>query len=303
MLEHIPSNTSEQLYALYKPLMFSLAYRMLGSVADAEDIVQEAFLSWSENKPEGVRNEKAYLCKMVTNRSIDRLRSVSKQREVYVGPWLPEPLMTDEREIDSPSGAYLQKESLSTAYLLLLQQLSWVERAVFVLREVLQYEYDEIAEIVDKSSTNCRQIFHRAKRAVSGFSQQADAAPPKSESIKALIEQFIHAIASGNTDQLMNILKTDATVYSDGGGKVTAALRPILGADRVIAFLMGVASKIPNNVSYRIKSVNGQPGIVNYVGAHPMSVLTFRIEDHRIAAIYAVLNPEKLTHLMPLHND
>lgn len=303
MLEHIPSNTSEQLYALYKPLMFSLAYRMLGSVADAEDIVQEAFLSWSENKPEGVRNEKAYLCKMVTNRSIDRLRSVSKQREVYVGPWLPEPLMTDEREIDSPSGAYLQKESLSTAYLLLLQQLSWVERAVFVLREVLQYEYDEIAEIVDKSSTNCRQIFHRAKRAVSGFSQKADAAPLKSESIKALIEQFIHAITSGNTDQLMNILKTDATVYSDGGGKVTAALRPILGADRVIAFLMGVASKIPNNVSYRIKSVNGQPGIVNYVGAHPMSVLTFRIEDHRIAAIYAVLNPEKLTHLMPLHND
>jgi RNA polymerase sigma-70 factor (TIGR02957 family) len=300
-LERVHSDRSEQLYQLYKPLLFSLAYRMLGSVSDAEDIVQEAFLSWSEGRPETVQNEKAYLCKMVTNRCIDRLRSASKQREVYVGPWLPEPLITESSDSDSPSGAYLQKESLSTAYLLLLQQLSWVERAVFILREVLQYEYDEIAEIVDKSSSNCRQIFHRAKRAVSGLSGMSDTAPPESASFKSLIEQFIHAVASGNTGHLMSILKADVSMYSDGGGKVTAAVRPVLGADRVIALLMGIASKFPADMSLRLHVINGQPGIVNYIGEQPSSVVTFHIEDGRIAAIYSVLNPDKLKHLPPEH--
>ncbi|KIL36465.1 RNA polymerase sigma factor SigJ [Cohnella kolymensis] len=296
-MERVHSDRSEQLYQLYKPLLFSLAYRMLGSVSDAEDIVQEAFLSWSERRPETVLNEKAYLCKMVTNRCVDRLRSPGKQREVYVGPWLPEPLITEALDSDSPSGAYLQKESLSTAYLLLLQQLSWVERAVFILREVLQYEYDEIAEIVDKSSSNCRQIFHRAKRSVSGLSGMADTVPLKSESLKALIEQFIHAVASGNTGQLMNLLKADVSMHSDGGGKVTAAVRPILGADRVIAFLMGIASKAPADMSFRIQMVNGNPGIVSYIGEQPSSVITFRMENDRIAEIYIVVNPDKLKHL------
>ena len=167
-MEITGAGASEQIYLSYRPLMFSLAYRMLGSVMDAEDVVQEAFLYANETNLDHVHNPKAYLCKIVTNRCIDNLRSASKKREVYVGPWLPEPLMTTSTDHQiAPDLAYTHKESLSTAYLLLLQQLSWIERAVFLLREVLQYEYDEIAEIVGKSSTNCRQIFRRAKNAIS----------------------------------------------------------------------------------------------------------------------------------------
>jgi RNA polymerase sigma factor (sigma-70 family) len=177
-MEITGAEASEQIYLSYRPLMFSLAYRMLGSVMDAEDVVQEAFLYANETNLEHVHNPKAYLCKIVTNRCIDSLRSASKKREVYVGPWLPEPLMTTsatsaDHQI-APDLAYTHKESLSTAYLLLLQQLTWMERAVFLLREVLQYEYDEIAEIVGKSSTNCRQIFCRAKNAISLPTEQAE---------------------------------------------------------------------------------------------------------------------------------
>lgn len=302
----ISNHSSEILYHTYKPLLFSLAYRMLGSVMDAEDIVQETFLSWSENEPEKVHNEKAYLCKIVTNRCIDRLRSASKQREVYVGPWLPEPLLTEASDIENnPSGNYLHKESLSTAYLLLLQQLTWVERAVFILREVLQYEYEEIAEIVGKSSTNCRQIFHRAKGAVGVLSDPTDASSAgasgtkaaQSELLKLRVEQFVHALVSGNAGQLVSILKSDAKLYSDGGGKVTAAIRPILGAERISMFLFGLVSKMPADFSYRIASVNGQPGIVSYIGSQMNNVMTFHIVDNTITDIYIVVNPDKLTHL------
>lgn len=302
----ISNHSSEILYHTYKPLLFSLAYRMLGSVMDAEDIVQETFLSWSENEPEKVHNEKAYLCKIVTNRCIDRLRSASKQREVYVGPWLPEPLLTEAADIENnPSGNYLHKESLSTAYLLLLQQLTWVERAVFILREVLQYEYEEIAEIVGKSSTNCRQIFHRAKGAVGVSSDPTDASSAgasgtgaaQSELLKLRVEQFVHALVSGNAGQLVSILKSDAKLYSDGGGKVTAAIRPILGAERISMFLFGLVSKMPADFSYRIASVNGQPGIVSFIGSQMNNVMTFHIVDNTITDIYIVVNPDKLTHL------
>ncbi|QMV45091.1 RNA polymerase sigma-70 factor [Cohnella cholangitidis] len=281
--------------------MFSIAYRMLGNVMDAEDIVQEVFLAWNANKPEQVQNIKSYLCKMVTNRCIDHIRSASKRREAYVGPWLPSPLLTDDPgEPDGPASIYLHKESLSTAYLLLLQQLSWIERAVFVLREVLQYDYDEIAEIVDKSSANCRQIFHRAKGAISGISSSSETGPPKSESLKRRIELFVHALTTGNSGQLVNILKADARLQSDGGGKVTAAIRPILGAERVSAFLFGIVGKATPDSSYRMVSVNGEPGIVTYAGKKPNSVMTFRIQDEEIADIYIVINPDKLLHLPDL---
>jgi RNA polymerase sigma-70 factor (TIGR02957 family) len=289
---------SEIDYAAYKPLLFSVAYRMLGSVMDAEDIVQETFLSWETNKQEHVQNEKAYLCKIVTNLCVNRLRSVSKQREVYIGPWLPEPLITDEANLaGSPFSSYLHKESLSTAYLLLLQQLTWAERAVFVLREVLQYDYDEIADIVGKSSANCRQIFSRAKGAISGLSGSAEAAPLKSESIRLRVEQFVQALMSGNAGRLVSILKTDAHLYSDGGGKVRAAIHPILGAERISMFLLSLAGKLPQDFSFRIASVNGETGIVSYFGNEINHVITFRIEDDAITDIYIVINPDKLRHL------
>lgn len=293
---------SEQLYFSYKPLLFSLAYRMLGSVMDAEDIVQEAFLYANETNMAHVHNPKAYLCKIVTNRCIDNLRSASKKREVYVGPWLPEPLLTNENEPFAPEYAYTQKESLSTAYLLLLQQLSWVERAVFLLREVLQYEYDEIADIVGKSSTNCRQIFRRAKKAISlspehevGSNVQLNKS--LQEQTSAVVEQFVQALASGNIGQLLTIVKSDAILYSDGGGKVNAAVKPIAGVERIFKFMAGVLAKVPEGFHFGLRMVNGQLGIVSFVHQEPNNVMTFQVKDGQIHAIYLVVNPDKLRHL------
>ncbi len=301
-----PNQTFEMLYTTNRPLLFALAYRMMGSVMDAEDAVQETFLSLNAAQLESVQNIKAYLCKIVTNRCIDRLRSASKQREVYIGPWLPEPLVMDaDHELGEPGYRYLQQESVSTAYMLLLQQLSWVERAVFILREVLEYDYEEIAAIVDKSSANCRQIFHRAKRAINGSSDtvaNANAADTlKStqlqEQAAQLTKQFVQALTTGNITKLMSLITEDATLLSDGGGKVTAAVRPILGSDRIIRFLAGLLEKLPTDYSYRFANVNGLLGIVSYFGSIPNNVMTFRIQDGRITNIYLVVNPEKLRHL------
>ncbi|OCT16099.1 RNA polymerase subunit sigma [Paenibacillus pectinilyticus] len=294
--------TAMQRYLSYKPLMFSLAYRMLGSVMDAEDIVQEAFLYASGTNLDHVHNPKAYLCKIVTNRCIDHLRSASKKREVYVGPWLPEPLLTSEEHPIPPDLALTHKESLSTAYLLLLQQLSWVERAVFLLREVLQYDYEEIAEIVGKSSTNCRQIFRRAKQAISPSSGQdsernTKIKQPLKEQTAAVVEQFVHALTSGNMAQLLSIVKSDAILYSDGGGKVKAAIKPIEGAERIAMFLAGVLAKVPEGYHYALANVNEQLGIVAYVNDQPHNVLTFQVEGGQIQAFYLVVNPDKLRHL------
>lgn len=306
-----PEHTTEQLYAAYKPLLFSLAYRMLGRVMDAEDIVQEAFLSLNGALPEHVRHPKAYLCKIVTNRCIDLLRSASKQREVYVGPWLPEPLIEEEdgSGLGDPSRQYVQKESVSTAYLLLLQQLSWVERAVFLLREVLQYEYDEIGRIVGKSGTNCRQIFHRAKRSLgthaalnAGDPPPADSgvqlAPPAAGSAAGgLVEQFVSALAGGDMAKLLRLLSEDAALYSDGGGKVTAAVRPILGAERISRFLAGLLKKVQDGFPYRLAVVGGYTGIITYVHGRPLNVFSFHVVNERIEAIYLVVNPDKLKHV------
>ncbi|KRE68832.1 RNA polymerase sigma-70 factor [Paenibacillus sp. Soil750] len=301
-MEITGAEASEQIYLSYRPLMFSLAYRMLGSVMDAEDVVQEAFLYANETNLEHVHNPKAYLCKIVTNRCIDNLRSASKKREVYVGPWLPEPLITTSANADRqilPDLAYTHKESLSTAYLLLLQQLSWVERAVFLLREVLQYEYDEIAEIVGKSSTNCRQIFRRAKNAISLPPERAS----ETKQTTAIVEQFVHALVSGNIAQLLTIVKSDAILYSDGGGKVNAATNPILGVERIAKFLSGILAKLPEDYRFTFTTVNGQLGIVAYVNNQPNNVMTFQLEEGQIKAFYIVVNPDKLKHIEPWQTE
>ena len=281
---------TEELYASYKTLMFTLAYRMLGSVMDAEDIVHEAFLSLQGKEAEQIANLKAYLCKTVTNRCIDRLRSAQKQREVYVGSWLPEPIVADlpgeggfgsGRLEGDPYLAFARQESLSTAYLLLLQQLSSVERAVFLLREVLQYDYDEIAEIVGKTSSNCRQIFHRAKRGIHP-EDAPNATGPATDDAPAyerLVQQFTAALASGDIGKLLGALAPDAALISDGGGKVTASTRPILGAERIAAFFAGVRKKFPPDFSFKTALVGGQPGVVVYTG----EVVIRRMLVHRRA--------------------
>jgi RNA polymerase sigma-70 factor, ECF subfamily len=266
---------------------------MLGTVMDAEDIVQEVFLLLGESADQSkIINLKAYLCKIVTNRCIDKLRSSAKKREVYVGPWLPEPLV--EGYMDDPSVRLVNKESISTAYLLMLQQLTEIERAVFLLREVFQYDYDEIASMVDKSSSNCRQIFHRARKRITFKEDQAEQG---SGSTLPLVENFTRAVMEGNITQMLAMLKDDSVFYSDGGGKEAAALRPIYSADYIARMLLGVIKKLPESATYKLAVVNGGNGIIVPIDDKVKYVVTYEILDGKIASIYMVANPDKLQHL------
>ncbi|SFE77492.1 RNA polymerase sigma-70 factor, ECF subfamily [Bacillus sp. OV194] len=286
-----PSDT-EMLYTTHRPLLFSLAYRMLGSVQDAEDIIQDTFIALNGTEVEHIQNIKAYLCKMVTNRCIDRLKSARKKREQYVGEWLPEPLLTENTQSEDPAHQMFMKESVSMAYLLLLQQLSETERAVFLLKEVLQYSYEDIAEMVGKSSTNCRQIFHRAKKSI-GPSEEKKITKKGA----SLTEQFFRALTSGDTDTLLSLLSVDATLVTDGGGKIKAAIFPILGADRISRFYQGILPKLPKDVSYTFTTVNSEPGMILTVGGRVYAVMSLHIENNRIQNIYSIMNPDKLTHI------
>ncbi|WP_397538965.1 RNA polymerase sigma-70 factor [Rummeliibacillus pycnus] len=284
----------ERLYQNYQSLLFSLAYRMLGSVMDSEDIVQEAFITFNQlPNYEQIENKKAYLCKIVTNRCLDLIRSYSKKREVYVGPWLPEPLLKLENSPNDPSQAFYQQESISTAYLLLLQQLNAIERAVFLLREVFQYSYVEIAEILGKSNDNCRQIFHRAKK-----SMKYD--PNKQPSIsmaESKVKEFVQSILNGNVNQLLDLVSEDVAMYSDGGGKVKAAQIPIFGATKVVQLLQSLMKMYAGKFTIKYTSVNGLPGLILTTDEHLQYVFSFDFSGNRIQTIYSVANPDKLRHL------
>ena len=278
----------------HRPLLFSIAYRMLGSVADAEDIVQEAYLRWREAPEAEVRSPKAYLSAVVTRLSIDRLRSARARREEYVGPWLPEPLVSERAE----EVAVLDEldESLSMAFLVLLESLNPVERAVFILREVFDYDYDEIARIVGKSEANCRQIAHRARQSVAARRPRFERSPEQEE---RLTQQFVEACMNGDMEGLISLLSEDVTLWSDGGGKVAAAPYPIHGPERVARFLLGVLRTVPPGFFARPTWVNGGPGVVGYVDGHPTSVVALDAADGRLRGVRIVVNPEKLQAVPP----
>jgi RNA polymerase sigma-70 factor, ECF subfamily len=280
-------------------LLFSIAYRMLGGVADAEDVVQEAFLRWQKDAGTEVRSPKAYLSAVVTRLSIDHLRREKARRERYVGPWLPEPLV-GETASDAAERAVLD-ESLSMAFLVLLESLTPVERAVFLLREVFDYEYAEISRLVGKSEANCRQISRRARQSVAARRPRFDPSP---EAEERLLQRFLETCMSGDMDALLSLLSDDVTLWSDGGGKVVAARNPIHGPDRVARFLLGVMRKIPAGFVLRWLPVNGHPGLVVYLAdGHPQGVATFEVADGRIRAIRIVVNPEKLEKVPPLSSS
>ncbi|HFK1463101.1 MULTISPECIES: sigma-70 family RNA polymerase sigma factor [Bacillus] len=282
---------TEQLYEAYQLLLFSLAYRILGSVMDAEDIVQDVFISLNNIEDlQSIENMKAYLCKMTTNRSIDKLRSAAHKRNVYVGMWLPEPIV---EESDEPSKSFIMKESLSTAYLLLLQQLSEVERIVFILREVFSYEYEEIASIVDKSSVNCRKIFQRARKSMLEKPKQSKLS---TEKMASYIEKFVSSLQCGDAEGMLEVLKTDAILKADGG-KVTTAINPIYSADRIIRLFFGIAQRLTEEYTVDFKMVNGIPGVIVTINNKVTYVLSFAFEDEKISNIYMMVNPEKLMHL------
>lgn len=300
---------TEELYTTYKPLLFALAYRLLGTVVDAEDIVQETFITLANSENE-IYNVKAYLCKVTTNRCLDYLKSARRKREMYLGPWLPEPLLLEEND---PVMAIVEKENLSMAYLKMIQQLSVDERVVLLLREALAFEYQEIAEMIDKSEHACRKLLSRAKQkltdstSMGATSSKGDASskgatsPTGDESSASesnvLVLRFLQALEAGDTAQLVELLDGEITLYSDGGGQVRAAVKPIYGRQRVLGFFFGIAQKLPEDFSYALKNINGQLGIVNYQGGALLNTITFQVQGAKIREIYLVLNPDKLKHL------
>jgi RNA polymerase sigma-70 factor (ECF subfamily) len=280
----------------YRGLLISIAYRMLGSVADAEDMLQETFIRWQRTSSDEIRSPRALLVTIVTRLCINHLESARVRREQYVGEWLPEPLVTDPKS--DPSHVLRVDESLSMAFLVLLERLTSIERAVFLLREIFEYEYAEIATILGQSEANCRQILRRARQHV------AEARPrfrASSEERSNLLEGFLRATSQGDMDGLVDLLASDVVLHSDGGGKALAVPNLIFGADKVARGILGSLEKlVPRNLLTRIALINGQPGIVSYLNGKPYSVLTLDTGEGRIRAIYVLTNPEKLAHLPEL---
>jgi RNA polymerase sigma-70 factor (ECF subfamily) len=282
-----------------RPLLFSIAYRMTGSVMEAEDAVQEAYLRWQQVSEDEVRSPSAYLSTVVTRLCIDRLRSARVRREKYVGPWLPEPVLGEQaQEIGGKAGL---EDTLSMAFLVLLESLTPVQRAVFLLREVFDYEYAEIASLIGMSEANCRQISHRARQSVAARRPRFESSPQQEE---RLMEGFLQASLDGDMEALLALLSEDATLYSDGGGKTRAALRPIYGADKVARFFTGILRNIPPDFAVRQRRVNGRPGLVGYFGdGSPQSVVSLEVAEGSITVIRLVVNPEKLGNVPPLERD
>ncbi|WP_226669760.1 RNA polymerase sigma-70 factor [Metabacillus litoralis] len=281
---------SNEEYKQYKPLLFSLGYRLLGSVIETEDIMQETFLKAFEINEQNIDNKKAYLCKMMTNRCLDVLKSARYKREQYVGPWNPEPLLLEKLHTFDPSEKMIQNEGLSIAYLRMMEHLTPDERAVLLLREVFDFPYSEIANIIEKKDENCRKIFSRAKQKISLVEGES----LNYEKNKSLINRFIEAFQMQNMDALLELISENVTLYSDGGGKVNAAVRPIVSLPNVLALLFGILKKAPEDSYFEIKNVNGQPAIIIYMNGTLQSILSFYICDNKINEIYITMNPDKL---------
>jgi RNA polymerase sigma-70 factor (ECF subfamily) len=287
----------DDVYQELKPLMFSIAYRMLGSATEAEDIVQEAFLRFHKETSGGteVDSAKAYLSAVTTRLSIDHLRSARVRRERYVGTWLPEPVLTDEA--DDVARHAETADSLSMGFLVLLESLTPVERAVFLLREVFDYGFEEIARIVGKTEENCRQISVRARRRIQEGKPRFEASRAQKEE---LARRFFDAARDGNLEGLVSMLAGDAVAYGDGGGKAPAISRPVHGRDNVAHLLMGARAGGERRgvVGMRLVEINGQPGAVFLDrDDRPLVAVALDIADGLVQAIRAVANPEKLQHL------
>jgi RNA polymerase sigma-70 factor (ECF subfamily) len=288
-------------FAALRPLMFSIAYRMLGSAAEAEDVVQDAYLRYQRAVDEGaaIDSPKAYLSAVVTRLSIDELRSARARRETYSGEWLPEPLLTDEAPEPDPAEAAEQADSLSMAFLLVLERLSPVERAVFLLHDVFGYDFEEIAGIVERSAANCRQIAVRARRHVEDERPRFE---PSREERDQLSERFFAAVTAGEVDGLVELLADEVTVYGDGGGKVPQWSRPIVGAERVAKLFANLGRRIrAAGGTVEPRQVNGQPGaVVRDPQGELVNVFALDVADGAVQTIRSVINPDKLRHLGPV---
>ncbi|MET7737796.1 RNA polymerase sigma-70 factor [Streptomyces sp. NPDC005402] len=289
MSEHTTDPATETFVA-HRNLLFTVAYEMLGSAADAEDVLQETWLRWVRVDLAQVQDRRAYLVRITTRQALNRLRTMTRRKEAYVGPWLPEPLLTAP---DVAEDVELS-ESLSMALMCVLETLSPTERAVFVLREVFDVDYDEIAAAVEKSPEAVRQIAHRARRHVDARRPRRAASAGET---RAAVESFRRALETGDLQGLLDVLAPDVVLVSDGGGVKQAAPRPIAGADKVARFIRGGIAKFTVTLTGEATEVNGSPALVLRVNGEIDGVLAARVEDGRITGLYYVRNPEKLTRV------
>jgi RNA polymerase sigma-70 factor (ECF subfamily) len=293
-METLSRESVSAMFSVHRPYLVSLAYRMLGSMADAEDLAQETFLRWEQAAREEIHTPRAFLTTVLTRLAITHLQSARVRREQYAGTWLPEPVVTtgtrDPVELS---------ESLTMAFLVPMESLTPLERAVFLLQDVFDYSHAEIADIVGKTEGVCRQTLRRAKQAVKERRSRFEVRPSSAD---RLTMQFVTAVQAGNLGDLKSLLHEDIVAYSDGGGRVRAALNPISGKDRVARFLVGIARKGGDGLQRQVAEINAQPGFLGFRHGKAQTAVVLDIEQDRIHAIYIVVNPEKLQHL-PKENE
>jgi RNA polymerase sigma-70 factor (ECF subfamily) len=299
----MPDTTEDaatQLFADHRELLFSVVYNLLGSVADTEDVLQDTWLSWTarqraSNEPE-ILNPRAYLVRIAVNAALSRQAAISRRRESYVGPWLPEPILTDTPEQPDPA---VHAESVSLALLVVLETLTPLERAVFVLNEVFGYAHTEIGDILDRSPSAVRQLAHRAREHVHARRPRFQADPQVQQ---RATETFLAASLGGDLDALLQILAPDVTLWTDGGGRSRAgALRPVHGRDRVARTIAGVANRAPKNLDIHYRSVNGDPSALLFSNDSPFAVMVLDLspDGEQVSGVYVVTNPDKLNHVTP----
>lgn len=281
-------------FTVLRPLLFTIAYEMLGSATEADDVLQDSYLRWAAVDMSTVRDTKSYLAQLVTRQALNALRAGARRREDYVGPWLPEPLLLDEHDASTD---VVLAESISMAMLVLLETLSPDERAVFVLREVFGFDYGEIAEAVGKPAPTVRQVAHRAREHVRARRKRFDATDPQRNA--RITAQFLETAAGGDVETLVTMLAPDATWTADSGGKVSAARRPVVGAERVARAIVGLIRKASELAEFRVDPVtcNGAPAVLLYLADQLEGVITLEIADDKITNFYVTRNPDKLVAL------
>ena len=277
----------------HRPYLFSIAYRMVDSASEAEDIVQDAYLRYRQAHSGEIHSLKSYLATLVTRLCLDYLKSARVQREQYIGPWLPEPLLTSGQDV-MPLETAAQHESISFAFLVLLETLSPPERAVFLLHDIFDFDYQEIARIIGKSPASCRQLCHRARASIAARKRRFE---PSREIQLRLISRFLAACQEGDIQSLQEILAQDVVNWGDGGGKALAARRPVVGIDAVIRFWLALGRKPPAGLKVTIEEVNDSPAVIMWIGEALYTVLTFEIVDGKIQALRGILNPDKLSYI------
>jgi RNA polymerase sigma-70 factor (TIGR02957 family) len=284
------TDPATEAFITHRNLLFTVAYEMLGSATDAEDVLQQTWLRWVGVDLESVRDQRAYLVRITTNQALGRLRTLARRKESYVGSWLPEPLLTVPDVADDVELA----DNISMAMLLVFETLTPTERAVFVLREVFEFEYDEIARMVDKNSAAVRQIAHRARSHVAARRPRGVTCPAET---RAALAAFQRAVATGDMQGLLDILAPDVVAVADGGGVKQAALRPVVGADKVARLLAAGLGRAGVDMSVELAHVNGGPALILRLNGEIDGVMAVRIDEGQVTGMYYVRNPEKLSWL------